>query len=103
MPLLLQDVPLQTRLRMWIQHDGAPPNVGRQVISIILIARLVVVVHKPGLRGNQITRSLFLLGAHEGHSPPAKNENNNYCRESRSPLVALGEKMNLPESNKLCF
>jgi hypothetical protein len=26
--LLLQDIPLQTRLRMWFQHDGVTPHAG---------------------------------------------------------------------------
>jgi hypothetical protein len=30
---LLEDVPLASRGRMWIQHDGAPPHYGREVTT----------------------------------------------------------------------
>ena len=33
LPLLLEDVPLKTRQRMILQHDGAPPHYSRQVIE----------------------------------------------------------------------
>jgi hypothetical protein len=34
-PLLLEDVPLASRVRMWIQHDGAPPHYGREVTTYL--------------------------------------------------------------------
>jgi hypothetical protein len=58
LPLLLQDIPLQTKLRMCSEKDGAPPHVSRQIIATILLAGLVVVVHNPGLRGLRTTRPL---------------------------------------------
>jgi hypothetical protein len=33
LPLLLEDVPLASRVWMWIQHDGAPPHYGREVTT----------------------------------------------------------------------
>jgi hypothetical protein len=31
LPLLLEYVPLQARLNMWLQHDSTPPHFGLQV------------------------------------------------------------------------
>jgi hypothetical protein len=35
LPLLLEDVPLASRVRMWIQHDGTPPHYGREVTTYL--------------------------------------------------------------------
>jgi hypothetical protein len=35
LPLLLDDVRLASRGRMWIQHDGAPPHYGREVTTYL--------------------------------------------------------------------
>jgi hypothetical protein len=31
--LLMADVPLQTRRGVYLQHDGAPPHIGREVTA----------------------------------------------------------------------
>jgi hypothetical protein len=35
LPILLEDVPLASRVRMWIKHDGAPPDYSREVTTYL--------------------------------------------------------------------
>lgn len=65
---LTHNIPLQTQLRMWLQHDSAPPHVCWQVtvylISIILIAWLIVLTNKPCGGGNTSHAPQPLLVGH---------------------------------------
>jgi hypothetical protein len=35
LPLLLEDAPLASRVRMWLQHAGAPPHYDREVTTYL--------------------------------------------------------------------
>lgn len=109
LPLLLtHNIPLQTQLRMWLQHDGAPSHVGWQVtvclISIILIARLTVLVDKPCGGATHLTSlNHFLWGTWRTYSTSRyhRQEKNWWCWPSEMFCCIM--ELPYPIASKKCI